>query len=384
MRRIALLIMLLSAPAWCSQALAQLSAQSSDLTPELSPMQRPSRPTTFDRRDSTEGLFAGPGVCFQWILYENPFDTTYFTAQAVAFRRDWQTSRNITTLDNQTDVVLRTRDLNFVSQPGLSLLAGRRLTDYFAVEASFVGLLNWDETRAVQNITPNSQGTLGNLFSPFSGFGNPPILGLDYNDFVSIRTVSDFNTFELNVRQRFDTLPSLMQASGLYGFRYINIHEQFQYRSESTAPPGVGSNNAVNVETHNNLYGIQAGGTVELRIEPRGWLNLEAKGLMCNNSATEETTHAIGPTQGPSVTTDSSASRSRVVFGADVAATVVWKFTPHIIGRLGYQGIFLDGLALASENFVRNAPFIPSGVTDVYRNGHLAYHGPFAGLSATW
>lgn len=384
MRRIALLIVLLAASAWCPPALAQLSAQGSDLTPELSPMQRPSQPTAFDRRDATEGLFASPGVCFQWILYENPFDTTYFTAQAVAFRRDWQTSRNIATLDNPTDVVLRTRDLNFVNQPGLSLLAGRRLTDYFAIEAGFVGLLNWDETRAVQNFTPNSQGTLGNLFSPFSNFGDPPILGLDYNDFVSIRTTSDFNTFDINVRQRFDTLPSLMQASGLYGFRYINIHEQFQYRSESTAPLGVGSNNAVDVETHNNLYGIQAGGTVELRIEPRGWLNLEAKGMMCYNDASEATDYTIGPTVGPGVTTSSSASRSRVVFGMDVAATLVWKFTPHIIGRLGYQGIFLDGLALASENFVRNAPFIPSGLTDVYRNGHLAYHGPFAGLSATW
>lgn len=384
MRRIALLVVLGAILAWCPAARAQLSVQPADSTPELQPLKRPTGPTAFDSRDSTLGLFASPGVCFQWILYENPLDAAYFTASAVAFRRDWQTSRDIATLDNSTDVVLRTSDLNFVSQPGLSLGAGRRLTDYFALEVGFVGLLNWDETRAVQNLTPNSQGTLGNLFSPFSNFGDPPILGLDYNDFVSIRTVSDFNTFEVNVRQRFDTLPSLMQASGLYGFRYINIHEQFQYRSESTAPQGVGSNNAVDVETHNHLYGLQVGGTVELRIEPRGWLNLEAKGFMCNNSASAQTAHTIGPTAGPGVTTTSEAARSRVVFGTDVAATLVWKFTPHIVGRVGYQGIFLDGLALASENFVRNAPFIPGGVTDVYRNGHLAYHGPFAGLTATW
>lgn len=347
------------------------------------PVQRPGRSTEFDRTDPTTGLFATPGVCLNWVPYESPLLTTYFTASVVGFRRDWQTSRTIATLDNTTDAVLRTNDLNFVNQPGLSLLAGRRLTDYFAIEAGFVGLLKWDETRAVQDQTPNSQGTLGNLFSPFTNFGDPPIVGLDYNDFVSIRTQSDFNTFEINVRQRFDTPPSMMQASGLYGFRYFNIHEQFQYRSTSQSPAG-GTANAVDVETHNGLYGVQVGGTVEFRIEPRAWLNIEAKGIMCYNAASQETQYTVGPLAGQGVTTNSDATNGRVLLGADVTAQLIWSFKPGIVGRVGYQGIFLDGLALASENFVRNAPFIPTGTTDVYRDGHLAYHGPFAGLTVTW
>src|SRR5690606_14760012 len=144
--------------------------------------------------------------------------------------------------------VLGTNDLPFVFQPGLRLLAGRRMGDWLAIEGSYLGLLSWNEGREVHNATVNALGTAGNLFSPFSDFGEPPLVGFDYNDFASIRIVSTFHNAELNLRQRLGTPPSCLQASALWGLRYINIQDRFSYRTQSLEPVVDGTNTAVDVQ----------------------------------------------------------------------------------------------------------------------------------------
>jgi hypothetical protein len=340
--------------------------------------------SSFQPADAVEGLFCDQDFCVPPPLYVSPYGTVYGSVEAVAFRRDWQPVQPIATLNTPTNTVFDTHSLNFTSEPGIRLGLGTRINARYAVEAGFVGLLKWDETRAISNLTPNSQGTNGNLFSPLTGFGNPPQLGLDYNNFVSLQITSNFNTAELNVRQRFDTPPGIMQATGVYGFRYIDISEGLVYGSRSFSPVPLGSANGVNVTTKNNMYGVQAGGAVEFRIEPRAWVNFEAKGILCYNAASEQSVYTVGPVAGPSTSFTTQNSNNRAMLGADVSGSVLWKFTPILVGRLGYQGIFLDGLALAAQNFLHNAPFIPTGPTEVYRNGHLAFHGPFVGLTATW
>jgi putative beta barrel porin BBP7 len=328
--------------------------------------------------------YSPSGLCFQPLLYASPLETTYVTADLIAFRRDWQTRQVFATLNNSTNIALSIGDLEIAYQPGLRVLAGRRLNDCFAVEGSFLGLLQWDETRTRLDNTPNSQGTTGNLFSPFSNFGVPPVVGFDFNDLASIRLNSQFNNAELNLRQRLVTQPSLMQASALYGFRYMNVRETFDYRTASLAPIGPGTAIAVETNTRNNLWGLQAGGTLEFRIEPRFWLNFELKGILSYNNASQQTDFTAGPLAGPGVTTSGSNDRGRITLGGDVSATAIWKFTPRIVGRAGYQGIFIDGLALAADNFHRNLQFMSTSPSDITRNSHLAFHGPFAGVTVTW
>ena len=342
------------------------------------------------------GLDIGPGggparapwyspssLCFQPLLYVSPLETTYVTADVIAFRRDWQTRQVFATLDTPTRGVLSIGDLEIAYQPGLRVLAGRRLNDVFALEGSFLGLLQWDEMRTTLNSTPNSQGTAGNLFSPFTDFGDPAVAGLDYNDLASIRLKSQFNNAELNLRQRLVTQPSLMQASALYGFRYMNVRESFQYHTQSQSPAG-GTDNAVDVQARNSLWGLQIGGTLEFRIEPRCWLNFELKGFLCYNDAGQDTEYTVGPLVGPGTTTSGGHDQARMTMGGDVSAGAVWKFTPRIVGRAGYQAIFIDGMALAADNFQRNLPFMATSPSELTRNGHLAYHGPFAGVTVTW
>ena len=322
--------------------------------------------------------------CIEPFVFESPLNTTYFTADMVAFRRDWQADQPFATLDTPTNFVLSTPDLPFVFQPGLRLLVGRRMNDWFALEASYLGLLDWNENRAVSNATTNSLGTAGDLFSPFSGFGDPPLVGFDYNNFASIQIVSTFHNAELNLRQRLGTPPSCLQASAIWGLRYINIHDRFSYRTQSLEPTPDGTNTAIDVLAQNNLFGVQVGGCVEFQIERRCWLQFEAKGMLLSNSTSQQTSYTAGPLAGPDATINGTRTQGRATLGADLAGTVEWKVTRGIIARFGYQGIFLDGLALGANNFLRNLIGMTTNPNQLSDDGHLAYQGPFAGVTVTW
>ena len=322
--------------------------------------------------------------CIEPFIFESPLNTTYVTADMVAFRRDWQELQTFATLDTPTNAVLGTHDLPFVFQPGLRLLAGRRLNDWFAIEASYLGLLDWNEIRAVRNETVNALGTDGNLFSPFSNFGDPPLVGFDYNFFSSIKIVSTFHNAEINLRQRLATPPSCLQATALWGLRYINIHDDFSYRTQSAEPTPGGTNTAVDVEATNSLFGVQVGASVEFQFERNWWLMFEAKGMLLANSSSQTTDYTVGPLAGPDTTVSGTRSQGRATLGGDLAAVVEWKVTPAIVARFGYQGIFLDGLALGSDNFLRNIANMTTDPNELSDEGHLAYQGPFAGVTVTW
>ncbi len=322
--------------------------------------------------------------CIEPFVFESPLDTTYVTADLVAFRRDWQASQTFATRDTPGNAVLGTHDLPFVFQPGLRLLAGRRVSDWFALEASYLGLLDWNESREVRDSTDNALGTVGNLFSPFSNFGDPPLVGFDYNDFASIRVVSTFHNAELNLRQRLGTPPSTLQASALWGLRYINVQDRFSYRTRSLEPVLGGTNTAIDVKASNSLFGVQVGMAVELQIERRAWLLFEAKGMLLSNSARQQTDYTVGPLAGPDATVSGARSQGRATLGGDLAATLEWKVTPAIVARFGYQGIFLDGLALGSDNLLRNLAGMTTNPDQLSDDGHLAYQGPFAGVTVTW
>ena len=318
------------------------------------------------------------------LLYESPRGLWYVANEVVALRRDADESRVFATLTTPTDDVLNTNDLQFENQAGLRVIVGRELDDWFALEGSFLGLMQWDEQKAVRDATANSQATTGNLFSPFTGFGNPATVGLDFNNLASIRLISSLDIAELNVRQRIDTAPSIMRATALYGFRYMRIREQFAYRTESLAPVPAGTLNSVDVETGNQMYGFQIGGSLEFRVAPRCWLNFEGKAAICDNQADQHTLYTTGPLAQPNAPITRFRGEDHTVFAGDLSAALEFQFTPGIVGRIGYQALLIDGLALASENFESNVQVLTLGPAELVHDGSAIYHGPFVGLTVTW
>ena len=324
------------------------------------------------------------GPCFTPFVYESPLNTTYATADFIAFRRDWSPSLTMATSGSPDNPVLGTHDLQVVFQPGLRVVVGRRLNDSIAVEGTFLGLLQWDEIQAVGNQTINSLGTAGNLFSPFTSFGDPAAVGFDYNNFASIRVMSSMNNAEINLRQQLDTFAACFQATWVYGVRYMNVRDQFQYRTRSLEPVAAGTTNFVDVLAKNSLIGLQTGGSGEIRLARRAWLQFEFKFLLMHNDAGQQTEFTTDPLIGAGTTVTGSRSQGRVALGGDAAATLTWQVSTAIILRVGYQVIFVDGLALGADNFIQNIALITTDPTILSQDGHLAWHGPFAGVTATW
>lgn len=266
---------------------------------------------------------------------------------------------------------------------GARATLGRTLGDCYRVEASYLGSYSWSDSAAVRNLDANALGGAGNLFSPFSNFGNPAAIpGVDFNNFASIRFSSNLNSAELNIRRRLDLPPHRYargEVSFLVGARYMKIDEQFDYLSVTGVPAG-GSTNQITVNTDNDMIGIQSGVLAQILVHRRGWLDLEGKGAIMNNSAGQDTTFATTDPNGGVVTSFGAADKDRTAFLADLSATFNYQFAPAWTFRIGYNAMWLSGLALAHENVIQDINILRLGPSQLNHQGEVAYHGPSIGL----
>jgi hypothetical protein len=221
-------------------------------------------------------------------------------------------------------------------------------------------------------------GGTGNLFSPFSGFGNPPRAGFDYNNLMTIRNISRLQNGELNVKYLLPMLSNGFRASFLTGVRYVTVQEELYYHSESSAAGGSTVDYAT--RTTNDLVGPQIGGYFEFFSVPNSWISFEMKGAICGNSASQTTADSAS---------GAFVSNDRVVtaFVGDLQLMLNWQITSHCVTRFGYQAMWVDGLALASQNFGPGGTAVSvnnPAVSALDAGGNVVYHGPHLGLEITW
>jgi hypothetical protein len=295
--------------------------------------------------------------------------------EVVALAREIDEDQVFATLDTPTNDVLNANDLRFDDEAGLRVTVGAKVTQRYAVEISFMTMNDWDDSLAVSDATRNLGGTEGNLFSPFTNFGSPAEVGLDFNNFASLRLMSGVDTLEWNLRQRLPALETpYFSATAIYGFRYLAFDELLQYRTESNLPFPGGTVNALDVVMNNHLYGFQLGGTVDFRVAPF-WVNLEGKAAVCHNSIFEDVNFAgSGGGNPPSEPIDLTREDGATAFVGHVVAAVELRFAPNWVGRIGYQALFVDGLALAT----RSEP------AELLHDASAVFHGPVAGIVVTW
>lgn len=307
----------------------------------------------------------------------------YVLSDGLAIRRDDRGRFDAATVGSPTAVALSTADLDMDLRSGVRVLAGRTFGDCLQVEGLYFFVSEWDKGREIRNTALNDQGSTGNLFSPFTNFGDPPLIGLDYNNFAAIRYASSLENAELNIRRALPIRPGRLAGSMLVGVRYMDLPEQFQYRTESSLPAPTGAINEVRIDTDNALLGPQIGAMLEFYAENRWWINVEIKGAVCNNRAGQATfyRHAEGPAE---FTNEDSRKEDVTTFVGDLSLTFVYRWSPFFTTRLGYQAIWLDGLALAAENFNRNIDIIAAGPAQLQSEGRAVYHGPFAGIMLSW
>lgn len=295
--------------------------------------------------------------------------------------------------------VLGTQDLDFGFQYGGRALVGRTLGNCHAFEVSYFQVTDWDEMAAVRDDTefvpdiaapgdppdPDFANPFpASLFSPFSDFGNPPIEELDYNNLAQIRYTSSLDNIEWNLRRWLPMPPdSPLQVSLLVGGRYMNVDEAFFYYTESAVPFDPTTTSVI-TQTANTLLGVQAGAQFEYHVEPCWWIDCEIKGAVFSNSAKQLTAydHQGDPGDPYVATTAFTREEDTSAFALDLRLTGTWMVTPCLAVCGGYQALWVDGLALASENFSDDIDILMLGPATLVDTGKVVYHGPH--LGATW
>jgi hypothetical protein len=71
-------------------------------------------------------------------------------------------------------------------------------------------------------------------------------------------------------------------------------------------------------------------------------------------------------------------------FVGDLSLMLVYRPTPHLATRIGYQAMWIDGLTLAAQNFAPPADILLNGPPAINVRGNAVYHGPHLGLELSW
>ncbi len=272
------------------------------------------------------------------------------------------------------NIVLSTDNLDFDETPGVRATVRYDIGPASEIEGVYTGVLYWKSSADVTSSTDN-------LFSVFSDFGGPALFpgfsDTDQATYHSIEYSSGLQSVELNWRR--DWMSSMWRAYGscLLGVRYVQLGENFRHVTQ-----GDDGEMDYRVNTENDLVGFQLGGDMWVCVAPGVSVGGDLKAGVYSNSA-DQSTRVVADSLLD--TLRESASNYDVALVAESNLMVIYQVTPSLTLKAGYQFLFLDGVALATENFNSEPPFL-GGPRDVFinDNGSALYHGALAGLEWIW
>ena len=309
--------------------------------------------------------------------------TWYITGEFVPLFRD-QDNSAWQSLGELGPNALDFDDLKTEFDAGFRGTVGRSIGEAFRIEGVYFGNYDWSDQKTIRNRDANSAGGVGNLFSPFSNFGDPPIPGVDFNQLATIRTESSLQSIELNVRRRIITPQRRFhhaETSFLIGARYMQVDELFGYRTVSAQPAG-GSINDIDINTENSLLGLQIGLLSQFMVRERIWIDFDLKGGIFRNDVSLNQNYVNTDTAGAVLGTFADAvDHERTTFVGDLSLTANYQVTPAVSFKLGYNAIWISGIAVASENLMSDLNILSLGPAMLDHSGDIVYHGPTAGLT---
>ena len=153
---------------------------------------------------------------------------------------------------------LTSSDAGFNMEPGMRLQLTRRLSDQVSLEAVYFGLQSWSGGNTLQ-VDPFGSNTVG--FSPYTqtdhmigGFGT----SIGYSDRSSLQNVEFNQTFK---RLDFGN----WRWGTLWGLRYLQFGDRLDINGLDNYYPAYEN---VNLNSTNNLLGLQIGALLAARLEP--------------------------------------------------------------------------------------------------------------------
>jgi hypothetical protein len=285
---------------------------------------------------------------------------------------------------------LNSTDLKQGFYPGFRLGAAYHIDSNYNLELSFFSINAWNST---QSIGPDNPLNWVVMRAP-GGF-------FQTQDFAYQSMTWDYSTklynAELNVRKKLSN-----RITVLAGFRWLQLHENLQGTippPDSFKPTWKSTNPSStlfdvaqitggipapafppfwNTSTTNNLYGLQIGADGKLfecdRFSIDGLIKIGGYW----NRASESTGVSIAK-----VVHTADASTDRAAFVGEAGLQCKYHITGGITLKLGYEALWLDGVALAPGQIQETySTFAPVTVTalGVNSDSNVLFHGATTGL----
>lgn len=252
--------------------------------------------------------------------------------------------------------VLDASDLDFPVQGGVDLSLTRRLAGKHELELRYFGVDRWN-TAAV--IATNAGDLLQvNAALPVLTFAGTA---------VHASSSSTLHNVELNAQHR---LGDWLTALG--GFRYAELDEHMAIELAGAPIPF-----SYDTRTRNRLWGGQLGADLVLWDCGGPW-TVEAVGKagIFGNSAGHDSSYSTGvfaPVAGGRKTT--------TAFIGELGVAALCHLTEHVAIRGGYRLLWIDGVALATDQ-VAVSDFLAH--TGIDGSGDVFYHGAVVGVECAW
>ena len=128
--------------------------------------------------------------------------------------------------------------------------------------------------------------------------------------------------------------------------------------------------------TRNRLYGFQLGATAQLLSRSRYNLDAFGKAGIFGNSSAQNSDFSTGI-----VTVPAHGSGTNTAFIGELGTTGKMQLTDHLALRGGYRLLWLDGVALASDQLAASDFANGSGFNG---SGNVVYQGAFAGFELAY
>lgn len=285
---------------------------------------------------------------------------------------------------------LSSTDLDQGFSPGFRLGATYQVDSDYGLELSFFRVGGWDSTRSIGPDNPPDWLVM-----------KSPGVFFQTQDFPYQSMTWDYSTdlysAEFNVRHNLSQRITL-----LAGFRWLQLNENLQ---GSLGPPDLylptwkytPSDNLFDVEkiqyqgtpatgafppfwntsTTNNLFGLQIGADTNLFERGRFAIDglIKAGGYL--NRASQTTDVSLQKIVYPA-----SASANHAAFVGEVGLQCKYRFDSGLALKLGYEAVWLEGVALAPGQIQETYVGGPASVTSLGVNSDsgVLFHGATAGL----
>lgn len=290
---------------------------------------------------------------------------------------------------------LKSNDLDQGFSPGFRLGAAYHINSDYDLSLSFFRIADWDST---QSIGPDNPLNWLVMKAPGSFFQT--------QDFSYQSMKWDYSTElyngELNVQKKFSN-----RITMLAGFRWFQLNEDLQ----GTIPPpdrilplwklnpnnnlydvarienqpGIPATGAFppfwNTDTANNLYGFQIG--ADGKLFERGRFSID--GLIKVGGYLNHATETTGVSL-EKVVYESDASTDHFAFVGEAGLQCKYQLTNAIALKLGYEVLWLTGVALAPGQIEETYTIAPSTVhaLGINSDSDVLFHGATAGLEISF